>query len=275
MCVCIVSLWQYLHNSRWTIFCFLFEIFFFPLIHCINDELHENNGLAIMLQQTDLERGGCRYDWLNEKKLRNFPLGAVRASEARSARTKEAGCCVFLQTVAYCCRCSPLTDNNWKKMLALRKKNAMWTQALKLQLVTSKTLCSVWKNCHNTHRQLLVSDVVWEYGEISVFSHHASVLRIGKNPTAPILFAQSVTLSVLSVLICLSTLPFLATGDVATSWLAVRALRSDSTTECQQAAPSVGSSSSWDGPVYSAATFPATVWSQFKLDSTEDRQQLK
>ncbi len=25
----------------------------------------------------------------------------------------------------------------------------------------------------------------------------------------------------------------------------------------------------WDGPVYSAATFPATVWSQFKLDLKE------
>ncbi len=65
--------------------------------------------------------------------------------------------------------------------------------------------------------------MVWEYGEIS---HHASVLRIGKNPIAPALFAQSVTLSVLSVLIGQSTLRFLATGDVGTSWLAVRVLRS-------------------------------------------------
>ncbi len=47
---------------------------------------------------------------------------------------------------------------------------------------------------------MLVHDVVWEYGKISVFSHHASVFKIGKNPIAPILFAQSVTLSVLSVL---------------------------------------------------------------------------
>ncbi len=38
------------------------------------------------------------------------------------------------------------------------------------------------------------------------------------------------------------------------------------TAECLQATPSVGSSSSSDGPVYYTATFPATVWSQFKLD---------
>ncbi len=80
-----------------------------------------------------------------------------------------------------------------------------------------------------------------------MFSHHASVLRIGKNPIIPLLFAQSVMLSVLSVPIGCSMLCFLAT-----------------TTECLQAKPSVGSS--WDGPVYSAATFPATVSSQFKLD---------
>ncbi len=67
------------------------------------------------------------------------------------------------------------------------------------------------KKCHNTLRQLLVSDVVCEYGEISVFSHHASVFRIGKNPLAPVLFAQSVTISVLSVLIGRSTLRFSAT----------------------------------------------------------------
>ncbi len=113
-------------------------------------------------------------------------------------------------------------------------------------------LCSIGKKCHNTRRQLLVSDVVWEFGEISVFSHHASVFRIGKNPIPPVLFDQSVTLSGLSVLIGRSTLPFLATGDVLTSWLAT---------------PSVGSS--WDGPVYCAATFPATVWTQIKLDWRE------
>ncbi len=58
-------------------------------------------------------------------------------------------------------------------------------------------LCSVRKKCHNIHRQLLVSDVVWECRQISVLSHHASVFRISKNPIAPVLFAQSVTLSVL------------------------------------------------------------------------------
>ncbi len=41
------------------------------------------------------------------------------------------------------------------------------------------------------------------------------------------------------------------------------------TTECLQVTPSVGSSSSWDGPVYSVATFPATVQLEFKLDFTE------
>ncbi len=78
----------------------------------------------------------------------------------------------------------------------------------------------------------------------SLFSH-VSAFRIGKNPVAPILFAQSVTLSVLSVLISQSTLRYLATGDVSTSSLAVCALRSDSsplTTKCLQVTPSVGSS---------------------------------
>ncbi len=32
-----------------------------------------------------------------------------------------------------------------------------------------------WKKCHNIHRQLLVSNVVLEYREISVFSHHAYI----------------------------------------------------------------------------------------------------
>ncbi len=60
-------------------------------------------------------------------------------------------------------------------------------------------LCSIWKKC-NTHRQLLegVSEVVGEYCENSVFSH-AWVFRIVKN--VPIIFAQSVALSILSVLI--------------------------------------------------------------------------
>ncbi len=47
-----------------------------------------------------------------------------------------------------------------------------------------------------------------------MFSHHAFVFRIGKNPVAPILFTQSVTLLVFSVLIGWSTLRLLATGDV-------------------------------------------------------------
>ncbi len=79
-------------------------------------------------------------------------------------------------------------------------------------------------------------------------------------------------LSILSILIGWCTLHLLVTGDISTSWWAVRCLCSDSpmpTTECLQGTPSVGLSSSWDGPVYSAATCPATVWSQFKLYSKE------
>ncbi len=63
--------------------------------------------------------------------------------------------------------------------------------------------------------ELLVSDVVWKYLEISVF-FRASVLRIGENPIAPVLFAQSVTLSVLSVLISLS-MPLLSNRYIGTS----------------------------------------------------------
>ncbi len=103
-------------------------------------------------------------------------------------------------------------------------------------------LCSIWKKCHNTHRQLLVNDVVGNYREISVFSH-ASVLRIGKNPIAPLLFAQSVMLPVRSDLICCSVLHFLATGDAGTCRLAVCALRSDlplPKAECLHMTPSVG-----------------------------------
>ncbi len=113
----------------------------------------------------------------------------------------------------------------------------------------SDFLCSVWKKCHNTYRQLLVSDVVWEYRKIRVFSHNASVLMSDKNPIIPDWFAQSVTLSVLSVLIGWSTLRFEATCDVSMSWLAVHALSSDShlpTTEFLQTTQSVGSS--WDEP---------------------------
>ncbi len=39
-------------------------------------------------------------------------------------------------------------------------------------------LCFYLEKCHNAQR---------EYGEISVFSHHASVFRIGKNLISPIL----------------------------------------------------------------------------------------
>ncbi len=114
--------------------------------------------------------------------------------------------------------------------------------------------------------------MVWEYGKNSVFSHHASVFKIDKNPVAAVPFAQSVTLSVLSVLISSSTQRFSATVDVSTSWFAVCALHSDSpllTTECLQVTPSVGSSSSWDAAVYFTATSPATILSQPKLDLRE------
>ncbi len=99
----------------------------------------------------------------------------------------------------------------------------------------------------------------------SVFSHHASVFRIGKNSISLILFAQSVALSAFSVLIGWSTLCFLATGDIFTRWLAVRALSSDSplpTTECLQTTLTAWA---W------AATFPANVLSQFKLDLLKER----
>ncbi len=55
---------------------------------------------------------------------------------------------------------------------------------------------------------------------------------------------KSVTFTVLSVLIGWSTRHVLATGDVSTS-------------------------AGWDRPVYSAATFPATILSQFKPDLKE------
>ncbi len=99
--------------------------------------------------------------------------------------------------------------------------------------------------------KLLGSKWSWkqhEYSKISVISH-TSVFRIGKNPIAAVLFARSMKLSVLSVLIGQSALRFLPTGGIGTSWLGVHA-----------------SSSSWDRPVYSTATFPATASSQLKLD---------
>ncbi len=116
-------------------------------------------------------------------------------------------------------------------MQVFENENANWITAFSFSFEISPTyssivnvnnfLCSIWKKSYNTYRQPLASDVVWEYREISVFSH-ASVLRIGKNPIAPVLSAQSVMLSVLSVLIGQTTLRFLATDDIGTSWLAVR-----------------------------------------------------
>ncbi len=58
------------------------------------------------------------------------------------------------------------------------------------------------------HPQTAISDVV------SAFSH-AFVIKIGKNPNVPALFAHTVTLSVLSVFISRSMLHFLATGDIS------------------------------------------------------------
>ncbi len=141
---------------------------------------------------------------------------------------------------------------------------------INLKAAIGKFGVNFWKNFHNTHGQLLVSDMVWEYCEISVLSHHASVFRIGKNPIAPIPYAQSAMLSVLSVLIGQSTQCSLATGDVGMSWWAVRTLRTDSPLQTQeglQATLSVSASSSWD----STATFPSTVSSQFKLDLKRER----
>ncbi len=101
--------------------------------------------------------------------------------------------------------------------------------------------------------------VVWQYRKISVFSHHASVFRMGKNPITPVLFAQSV---MFSVLIGQFTHVLLSNRWRQYELIAVRALLLDSpllTTVCLQVTPSVGSSWSWDEPVYSAAPFPATV----------------
>ncbi len=64
-------------------------------------------------------------------------------------------------------------------------------------------------------------------------------------------------------------LPFSGTGDVAMSWLAVETsdvpyvLKLASGVLASWAAGDTVSrlESSWDGPVYTAATFPATVWS--------------
>ncbi len=89
-------------------------------------------------------------------------------------------------------------------------------------------LCCIWKKCHNTHRQVLSSDVVREYRKIIVFSH-ASVFRSLKKPNTPDIFSQSVPLSDLSVLIgelcflgCTHTtqsVPCLSTFDSQFVWL--------------------------------------------------------
>ncbi len=62
------------------------------------------------------------------------------------------------------------------------------------------------------------SQVMWsESMARSLFSHDASVLRTGENTIAPVLFVQSVLLSVVSVLIGWSMLRYLATGDIGVS----------------------------------------------------------
>ncbi len=106
----------------------------------------------------------------------------------------------------------------------------------------------------------LVSSELCFYHDI-FFANRTRILP--KNET-------SVTLSVLSVLTGWTMLRFLATGDVSTSSLVHRALiRLWQQQQCLQVTPSVSLSSSWDGPVYSPETFPATIWSQFKLDLKE------
>ncbi len=54
-----------------------------------------------------------------------------------------------------------------------------------------------------TDKNMLQSDRKWRGRSMvrSLFSHHASVVRISKNPITPVLLDQSVMLSVLSVLI--------------------------------------------------------------------------
>ncbi len=146
-----------------------------------------------------------------------------------------AGNCFFTTTLLAALRDCAMFKLNANASVATRPQRKGSLLMLKLQLVTLRktsitVLCSIWKNktkCHNTHRQLLVSDVVGKFCEVSVFSH-ASVFRIDKSPIVPVLFAQTVTLTVLSVLIGRSTLRLLATTDIGTSWLAVHASRSDS-----------------------------------------------
>ncbi len=89
-------------------------------------------------------------------------------------------------------------------------------------------------------------------------------INTDKDPIAPVLYLQSVMLSVLSVLTDWSMLRFLGTDDVGMSWLAVRALRSGSpllTAECLQAAPQTRAEMDQFTPLQLS---PATVRSQLK-----------
>ncbi len=70
-------------------------------------------------------------------------------------------------------------------------------------------LCTVWERSHNTHRQLLVT---WAESMVRSQSFPNMPLYLGLVKITPVLFAQSGTLSALSVLIDWSTLHVLATA---------------------------------------------------------------
>ncbi len=112
--------------------------------------------------------------------------------------------------------------------------------------------------------------MVWKYCEISVFSHHASEFRIGKNLSLPFIFAQWRFLYSLSWLAGLRWASSRQVTSVRADWLFVPYTL---TRLCQQQSvcnqPSVGSSLSWDRPVYPAVTCTATISSWFKLDLKE------
>ncbi len=98
----------------------------------------------------------------------------------------------------------------------------VWNLSLTSNLYIQYIFCCLFgKKCHNTHRKLLVSDVVWEYRKISVFSHHAFLFRSVKIFTLSLSFAQSVMLCPDWCVKLRSS----AAGDGGMSWLAV-ALRS-------------------------------------------------
>ncbi len=169
-------------------------------------------------------------------------------------------------------------------------------------------LCCIHKKCHNTHWQLLVSDVVWEYHKISVLSHRVAVFTVDKNPVAPVLFAQSALYtSVLTLTLLVKHFSYrscnyhhhthihthtryppvhkrkqtymaLTCQILIKTWISeVYAVllsniwRWNKLISCScpwrqqsgQATLSVDSTLTWDGPVYSTASFPATVLSQF------------